>query len=77
MKGTEIMSQSGTVKFFNSEKGFGFITPDDGGKDVFVHISSVQASGMEGLAENQKITFETEPDNRGKGPKAINIQAAE
>lgn len=69
------MSQSGSVKFFNSEKGFGFITPDDGGKDVFVHISAVQASGMEGLTENQKITFETEPDNRGKGPKAINIKA--
>lgn len=70
------MSQSGSVKFFNSEKGFGFITPDDGSKDVFVHISSVQASGLEGLTENQKITFETEPDNRGKGPKAINIQLA-
>lgn len=69
------MSQSGSVKFFNSEKGFGFITPDDGGKDVFVHISAVQASGMDGLTENQKITFETEPDNRGKGPKAINIKA--
>jgi len=70
------MSQTGTVKFFNTEKGFGFITPEDGGKDVFVHISAVQASGMEGLTENQKITFETEPDNRGKGPKAINIQVA-
>jgi CspA family cold shock protein len=70
------MSQSGSVKFFNSEKGFGFITPDDGSKDVFVHISAVQASGLEGLTENQKITFETEPDNRGKGPKAINIQLA-
>lgn len=70
------MAQSGTVKFFNTEKGFGFITPEDGGKDVFVHISAVQASGMESLTENQQITFETEPDNRGKGPKAINIQAA-
>lgn len=71
------MSQTGTVKFFNTEKGFGFITPDDGGKDIFVHISAVQASGMESLAENQKINFETEPDNRGKGPKAVNISAAE
>ena len=71
------MSQTGTVKFFNTEKGFGFITPEDGGKDVFVHISAVQASGMETLAENQKISFETEPDNRGKGPKAINIQTVE
>lgn len=76
MEKDPVMSQSGIVKFFNAEKGFGFVTPDDGGKDVFVHISAVQASGMEGLAENQKITFETEPDNRGKGPKAINIQAA-
>ena len=73
---TPAMSQSGTVKFFNTEKGFGFITPEDGGKDVFVHISAVQASGMESLTENQQITFETEPDNRGKGPKAINIQVA-
>lgn len=71
------MSQTGTVKFFNTEKGFGFITPEDGGKDVFVHISAVQASGLESLSENQKISFETEPDNRGKGPKAVNIQAAE
>lgn len=71
------MSQSGTVKFFNIDKGFGFITPEDGGKDVFVHISALQASGMESLAENQQITFETEPDNRGKGPNAINIQAAQ
>ena len=69
------MSQSGTVKFFNTEKGFGFITPDDGGKDVFVHISAVKASGMDLLTENQKITFATEMDNRGKGPKAVNITA--
>ncbi len=71
------MSQTGVVKFFNADKGFGFITPDDGSKDVFVHISAVQASGLETLSENQKISFETEPDNRGKGPKAINIASAE
>ena len=71
------MSQTGTVKFFNADKGFGFITPDDGGKDVFVHVTAVHASGMDSLAENQKISFETEPDNRGKGPKAVNLQAAE
>ena len=71
------MSQTGTVKFFNTEKGFGFISPDDGDKDIFVHISSVQQSGLQGLAENQKVTFETEDDNRGKGPKAINIAVAE
>lgn len=70
------MPQSGTVKFFNVDKGFGFIKPDEGDKDIFVHISAVQASGMQGLEENQKVTFETEDDNRGKGPKAVNIQPA-
>jgi CspA family cold shock protein len=70
------MAITGTVKFFNNDKGFGFITPDDGGKDVFVHISAVQASGMDSLSENQKVTFETEEDMRGKGPKAVNLQAA-
>ena len=68
------MSQTGIVKFFNNDKGFGFIKPDDGGADIFVHISAVQASGLNGLTENQKVVFETEPDNRGKGPKAINLQ---
>ena len=70
------MSQTGTVKFFNMDKGFGFVTPDDGGKDVFVHISAVQASGMDSLQENQKINFDTEEDMRGKGPKAVNLSAA-
>ena len=67
------MSQNGTVKFFNLDKGYCFITPDDGQRDVFVHISAVQASGLTGLEEGQKVSFETEPDNRGKGPKAINL----
>ncbi|EKF17272.1 cold-shock protein [Nitratireductor pacificus] len=67
------MSQSGTVKFFNNSKGFGFITPDAGGADVFVHISAVQASGLPGLEDGQKVSFETEPDKRGKGPKAVNL----
>ncbi|TPW32824.1 cold-shock protein [Pararhizobium mangrovi] len=66
---------TGTVKFFNQDKGFGFITPDDGAKDVFVHISAVQNSGMTMLSEGQKISFDTEPDRMGKGPKAVNIQA--
>ncbi|MEM7461957.1 MAG: cold-shock protein [Pseudomonadota bacterium] len=70
------MSQTGIVKFFNNDKGFGFIKPDDGGADIFVHISAVQASGLNGLTENQKVVFETEPDNRGKGPKAVNLQLA-
>jgi CspA family cold shock protein len=70
------MSMTGTVKFFNTDKGFGFITPEEGGKDVFVHISAVQASGMTTLSENQRVTFDTEDDRRGKGPKAVNLAAA-
>lgn len=69
------MAQTGTVKFFNTEKGFGFIKPDNGGADIFVHISAVQASGLTGLVENQKVSYDTEPDKRGKGPKAVNLQA--
>jgi CspA family cold shock protein len=71
------MSQTGTVKFFNTDKGFGFIKPDDGGADIFVHISALQASGLTTLSENQKVSFETEPDRRGKGPKAVNLSIAE
>ena len=70
------MSITGTVKFFNTDKGFGFITPEEGGKDVFVHISAVQASGMTTLSENQRVTFDTEDDRRGKGPKAVNLSVA-
>ncbi|RZI58972.1 MAG: cold-shock protein [Zymomonas sp.] len=68
------MAQTGTVKFFNADKGFGFITPDNGGADVFVHISDVERSGMSSLSDNQKVSFESQPDPRGKGPKAINLQ---
>ena len=64
---------TGTVKWFNGQKGFGFIQPDDGGPDVFVHISAVQASGLPGLEDGQKVSFDTEPDKRGKGPKAVNL----
>ncbi|RCL03147.1 MAG: cold shock protein (CspA family) [Candidatus Tokpelaia sp. JSC189] len=67
------MAQTGEVKFFNNDKGFGFIKPDDGGPDIFVHISAVQASGLSGLNDAQKVSFDTEPDRRGKGPKAVNI----
>ena len=67
------MAETGIVKFFNTDKGFGFIKPDNGGADIFVHISAVQASGLNELAENQKVSFETEPDRRGKGPKAVNL----
>ena len=65
-----------TVGIINTLAGFGFITQDDGGKDVFVHISAVQASGMNSLQENQKVSFDTEQDMRGKGPKAVNLAAA-
>jgi len=64
----------GTVKFFNATKGFGFISPEDGGKDVFVHISAVEASGMRTLNEGQRVSFDTQPDK--KGPKAVNLRAA-
>lgn len=64
----------GTVKWFNAQKGFGFIQPDDGGKDVFVHISAVERAGMGSLAEGQKIKYEVQMD-RGK-PAATNLSAA-
>jgi CspA family cold shock protein len=63
----------GTVKFFNSSKGFGFISPEDGGKDVFVHASAVEMAGMHALAEGQRISFDIQPD--AKGSKAVNLQA--
>lgn len=59
------MRQTGTVKFFNHSKGFGFIKPDDGGKDVFVHITAVQAAGLQGLKDGQRIAYELKND-RGK-----------
>jgi CspA family cold shock protein len=70
------MATKGTVKFFNQDKGFGFITPDGGAKDVFVHISALQASGIQSLREGQQVTFDTEPDRMGQGPKAVNISAS-
>lgn len=57
---------TGTVKFFNTTKGYGFIQPDDGGKDVFVHISAVERAGMHGLDENQKVEFELETGRDGR-----------
>jgi CspA family cold shock protein len=71
------MRQNGTVKFFNQSKGCGFITPDQGGKDVFVHITAVERSNIGPLDEGMRVSFETEPDKRGKGPKAVNLQAAQ
>jgi CspA family cold shock protein len=66
----------GTVKWFNSEKGYGFIQPDDGGADVFVHISAVEQAGMRGLNEGQKISYEVQPDRRTGKSSATNLQAA-
>ena len=67
---------TGTVKFFNSTKGFGFITPDDGGKDAFVHVSAVERAGMAGLAEGQKLSYDLENGRDGK-VSATNLQLAE
>ena len=66
--------QSGTVKFFNTTKGFGFIAPADGSKDIFVHISAVQGSGLETLSENQKVSFEVERGRDGR-LSAANLKA--
>ena len=65
----------GTVKWFNGQKGFGFIQPDDGSKDVFVHISAVQRAGMTSLNEGQQVTYDIERGQQGK-TSAVNLQAA-
>lgn len=64
----------GTVKFFNTQKGFGFIAPDGGSKDVFVHATAVEAAGLRNLAEGQRVSFDIQPDARGS--KAVNLKAA-
>jgi CspA family cold shock protein len=64
---------NGTVKWFNSTKGFGFIAPDTGGKDVFVHISAVERSGLTGLADNQKVTYDLEAGRDGR-ESAVNLK---
>ena len=66
---------TGSVKWFNPTKGFGFITPDDGGKDVFVHISAVERSGIGNPAEGQKISYDLESDRQGRS-SATNLRAA-
>lgn len=65
----------GTVKFFNANKGFGFIAPEGGGKDVFVHISAVERSGLAGLADGQKVSFDLERDRQGRD-SATNLKSA-
>jgi cold shock protein len=66
----------GTVKFFNAQKGYGFIAQDEGGPDVFVHISAVERAGMSSLNEGQKLSFDTEMDRRSGKSAATNLQAA-
>ncbi|WP_181706764.1 cold-shock protein [Chthonobacter rhizosphaerae] len=66
--------QTGTVKFFNEAKGYGFIIPDAGGNDVFVHVSAVQRSGLSLLENGARVSYATEPDKRGKGPKAVDLK---
>jgi len=68
------MQTVGIVKFFNTQKGFGFISPEGGAKDVFVHATAVEAAGMRSLAEGQRVTFDIQPDARGS--KAVNLKAA-
>ncbi|MGA9795043.1 MAG: cold-shock protein [Rhizomicrobium sp.] len=66
------MATTGVVKFFNTTKGFGFVAPEGGGKDVFVHVTAVQSAGLRGLNEGQRVNFDIEADKRG--PKAVNLK---
>jgi CspA family cold shock protein len=70
------MRINGTVKFFNAAKGFGFIQPDDGSKDVFVHATALEAAGIHSLNEGDKVTFVLEDDRRGRGKQAAQLQKA-
>src|SRR5437868_15002864 len=72
----ETSMPTGTVKFFNESKGFGFIQPEGGGADAFVHISDVERSGMSSLRENQRVSYDVEQDQRGK-MKATNLKSAD
>ena len=65
----------GTVKFFNEQKGYGFIAPEDGGNDAFVHITAVERAGMRTLMKDQRVSYELEEDRRGK-TSAVNLQSA-
>ena len=67
---------TGTVKFFNTSKGYGFVQPDDGSKDVFVHATAVEAAGLRSLNEGDKVTFTVEDDRRGRGKQAAQLQKA-
>ena len=66
--------RTGTVQFYNSQKGYGFISPDDGGKDIFVHATALERAGLRGLVEGQKISFDVEVDRRSGKDAASNLQ---
>lgn len=70
------MASTGTVKWFNTQKGYGFIQPDNGGRDVFVHVTAVERSGLGSLQEGQKVSFELQRDQRSGKDSAANLQAA-
>ena len=67
--------ETGTVKFYNGQKGYGFIEPDNGGKDVFVHATALERAGLSGLSEGQKVSFDTEVDSRSGKTAVANIKA--
>jgi len=75
-KGSLIMRITGTVKFFNGAKGFGFISPEDGSKDVFVHATALERAGLRTLNEGDKVTFVLEDDRKGRGKQAAQIEKA-
>jgi cold shock protein len=66
-------AMAGIVKFFNAERGYGFIKPDEGGRDVFVHVTAVERAGLKSLTEGQRLSFDVDSDKKGKGPKAVNL----
>lgn len=70
------MSTKGTIKFFNHSRGFGFVAPEDGSKDVFLHVTALERSGVPAVNEGDTITFDIEDDPRGRGKQATNIQLA-
>ena len=70
------MRQNGTVKFFNHTRGFGFIAPDGGDKDVFVHVTALERSGVTSIKEGDKVSFQIEDDKRRRGKQAVNVQLA-
>ncbi len=72
----DLPMNTGTVKFYNDQKGFGFIQPDDGSKDVFVHATALERAGIRGLREGQKVSYELQTDQRNGKTSAVNLQAA-